>query len=240
MRIATLLSVRIVCVTLTVTLPLHADDLPEGAAGVIERLNQRVAQVERQADAQIADVMREVYTIEDEAADEARELTVEAIDKLQALQEDYTRDGMLDEAVTIREMIRSLESELDGVEIVQAPDTISYDDEVGTVFYYRVTGNGAYGGVWGTDIYTFDSYIAAAAVHVGAVQSGETGIVKMTVMPGQESYEGTERYGVTSGGYGNYALSYRIEAASPIVRAHARQAETNAAATNPDEPNEEQ
>lgn len=226
--------------TLAAIVPLHADDLPEGAAGVLDRLNQQVAQVERNADAQIADVMRQVYAIEDGAADEARELTVDAIGKLKALQEEYTRNGMLDEAVAIRERVQSMEAELDGVEIVAAPNTIAYDDEVGTVFYYRVTGDADYGGIWGTDVYTYDSLIPVAAVHIGAVRDGESGIVKVTVLPGQESYAGTERNGVTSYEYGNYSLSYSIEPASPIVRAHARRAELNNDEPNAEEPNAEQ
>jgi hypothetical protein len=219
---------------------LIADDLPEGGAGVLDQLNESVAQVERQAEARIADVTREIYAIEDEAAAEARELTLEAIDKLKALQEDYTRDGMLDEAVAIREIVRSLEAELESVEIVIAPSTIDYNAEVGTIYYFRVTGDSQYGSVWGTDVYTYDSYIAVAAVHAGALRHGESGIVKVTVLPGQEMYQGSERNGVTSYEYGKYSLSYKIEPASPVVRAQARREEMNEGSSETDAPNEEQ
>ena len=88
----------------------NADDLPVNVANVMERLNQQVAQVERAAEAQIADVMRQVYAIEDEAAAEARELTIEAIDKLKMLQEQYTRDGQLDEAPLTFEELNKIKS----------------------------------------------------------------------------------------------------------------------------------
>lgn len=81
----------------------------------------------------------------------------------------------------------------------------------------------------------YDSYISVSAVHVGAVQDGESGIVKVTVMPGQESYAGIERNGVTSYDYGDYSLSYHIEPASPIVRALARRAEMNTEEPNPEQ-----
>jgi hypothetical protein len=205
----------------------RADDLPQGAAGVIEQLNQDVAQVERQAEAQISDVMRRIYAIEDEAAEDARKLTVAAIDQLQALQEEFTREGKLDEALAIREMVETMEDELDGVEIVEFPGYIDYDEEPGTVFYFRVTGDADYGSAWGSGIYTYDSQLGVAAVHSGALRDGESGIVRVTILPGQESYTGSERHGVESYEYGSYSLSYRVEPAGPVVRAQARRAEMN-------------
>lgn len=206
----------------------RGDELPNGAANVLERLNQQVTRVERTAEAQIADVMRQVYAIEDEAAEEARSMTVEAIDKLKMLQEQYTRDGMLDDALAVRELVRSMEAELEGVEITDAPQTIGYNSEVGQIFYYRLTGDADYGSVWGSGIYTYDSFLAVAAVHAGVLRDGESGLVKVTVLPGQENYLGEERHGITSYEYGMYSLSYRIEAASPVVRSLARRAQINA------------
>jgi hypothetical protein len=71
---------------------------------------------------------------------------------------------------------------------------------------------GATGGaVWGTDVYTDDSSIPAAAVHAGVLKDGETGIVQITMLPGQESYAGSNRNRVESGSWGHWDGSFRIE-----------------------------
>ena len=80
----------------------------------------------------------------------------------------------------------------------------------GAVVYFRVTGSGA-GRVWGTGTYTIDSSVATAAVHAGILSAGQTGIVKVTVLPGRSSYEGSTRYGVTTAGYGSYGGSFSLE-----------------------------
>lgn len=69
------------------------------------------------------------------------------------------------------------------------------------------------GSVWGTDIYTADSTIAAASVHAGLLRPGEAGPVLMQILPGQNSYTGSTRNGVTSASYGSYPLSYSL---SPV------------------------
>ena len=44
--------------------------------------------------------------------------------------------------------------------------------------------------MWGTDVYTADASLAAAAVHAGVLKVGQTGIVKVTTIPQQPSFEG--------------------------------------------------
>lgn len=80
----------------------------------------------------------------------------------------------------------------------------------GTTYYFRVTGV-TDASVWGTDIYTGDSALAAAAVHAGAVKAGETAVVRVTVMPPLAQYQGSVRNGVTSHDYGRYGTAYRVE-----------------------------
>ncbi len=64
--------------------------------------------------------------------------------------------------------------------------------------YTMVITGSASGNVWGTDIYTHDSSLAAAAVHAGVVGVGETRTVIVRVLPGQSSYTGSTRNGITS------------------------------------------
>jgi hypothetical protein len=80
----------------------------------------------------------------------------------------------------------------------------------GTTYYFRVTG-AADGMVWGTDVYTGDSVVTTAAVHAGAVNLGETAVVRVTVMPPLAHYPGSVRHGVTSHDYGRYGAAYRVD-----------------------------
>lgn len=92
--------------------------------------------------------------------------------------------------------------------MAETPVFIS-DQRVGTIFEVTITGN-AYGNVWGTDIYTADSNVNTAAVHAGVLRHGETGKVRIEVLPGQDRYVGSTRNGVRSSDYGSYPLSFRF------------------------------
>ena len=83
-------------------------------------------------------------------------------------------------------------------------------DAVGATYYFRVTGV-LEGQLWGTDTYTRDSTIGAAAVHAGLLKAGESGYLKVTVVAPLESYAGTTRNGVTSSEYGNFPHAWRME-----------------------------
>ena len=54
-------------------------------------------------------------------------------------------------------------------------------DTVGVTYYFRITG-AAEGQVWGTDTYTRDSILAAAAVHCGLVKPGEKAVLRVEVV----------------------------------------------------------
>ena len=86
-----------------------------------------------------------------------------------------------------------------------------YRGQHDTVLYFEITGDLG-GSIWGTGVYTDDSTLGTAAVHAGILEVGETAIVKVTILPGQESYESTEQNSVVSQSYGAWTGSYRIEA----------------------------
>ncbi|MDC0325228.1 LCCL domain-containing protein [bacterium] len=90
----------------------------------------------------------------------------------------------------------------------------AYRSKIGEVFFFMVTGREG-SSLWGTDIYTDDSDIGVAAVHTGIIQPGETAILKVTILPGQDSYESSERNGITSSSYGQWTASYRFETYNP-------------------------
>ena len=89
------------------------------------------------------------------------------------------------------------------------------DAKAGDSMFFKLIGKTSGGSVWGTDTYTTDSALAIVAVHAGVLKNGEEGIVKVTFTPGQDTYEGTTRSGVTSSSWGSYQMSYTVEAAMP-------------------------
>ena len=68
------------------------------------------------------------------------------------------------------------------------------------------------GFVWGSNPYTADSHVATAAVHAGVLRPGESGVVFVTILPGQQLYPGSIKNGVNSVQWNSFGLSYRIQA----------------------------
>ena len=79
----------------------------------------------------------------------------------------------------------------------------------GQPLVFRVTGS-TDGTVWGSDVYTDDSSIAAAAVHAGLLRPGETGTIMMTVQEGAPSYSASSRNGIDSSNYGEWGRSFTM------------------------------
>jgi hypothetical protein len=90
-----------------------------------------------------------------------------------------------------------------------APATMAaYQQQYGKELTFAVTGaalapNGNVG-VWGTDLYTLDSQVAAAAVHAGLAKPGETVAVRVRVVASPPQFVASSRHGVNSTAYGNY------------------------------------
>ncbi|MBN9521716.1 hypothetical protein J0H58_24910 [bacterium] len=73
---------------------------------------------------------------------------------------------------------------------------------VGTITAPQPSAQGS--GVWGTDVYTLDSNIAAAALHAGVAQPGQTVVVRVRVVASPAQFVPSTRNGVSSAGYGTY------------------------------------
>lgn len=67
------------------------------------------------------------------------------------------------------------------------------------------------GALWGTDRYTGDSSLEAAAVHSGALRVGERATVIVTRVPPLERYEASYRNGLQSSAWGAYPTCFTIE-----------------------------
>ncbi|HZZ77282.1 MAG TPA: LCCL domain-containing protein [Gemmataceae bacterium] len=72
-----------------------------------------------------------------------------------------------------------------------------YADWFGARLTFVVTGVSD-AGVFGTRIYTLDSSLAAAAVHAGLVQVGETKVVRVEIIPSPARFAGSAQHGVES------------------------------------------
>jgi len=167
----------------------------------------------------------------------------ETIQQLQAMQDAHTRAGRLDEAIAVRDYIRQLQRQAESAPAADA-DTVLVDperrqvttishqsilpnpgdltrfrDRIGQTFFVSLTA-GVVGSVWGSDIYTDDSTLSVAAVHAGVLQPGETGIVRVTMLPGRTHYTGTLRNGVRTDEYEQWGGSYRVTSATgpaPVI-----------------------
>ncbi len=60
------------------------------------------------------------------------------------------------------------------------------------------------GVIYGTDMYTLDSCLATAAVHAGVLKAGQTGAVRVAILPSPPRFEGSTRHGITSESWDEY------------------------------------
>jgi hypothetical protein len=164
-----------------------SEELPADAVRVVEDFHKGAMAIQKKAD------------------EEIQPLRKRAILKLKALQDKYCREARLDEALAIREKIKEIKG------ILPDPGQLRISPaDIGKVFHFEVVGN-PQGAVWGTEVYTSDSRLAAAAVHAGVLQIGQKGVVTVRVLPGQKSYQGSTANGVTSRDWGKWSLSYTVE-----------------------------
>lgn len=69
--------------------------------------------------------------------------------------------------------------------------------------------------IWGVELYTDDSSICTAAVHVGLITFDEGGTVTYEIAPGEDRYESGIANGITSASYGSWGGSFLFPDAPP-------------------------
>ena len=79
---------------------------------------------------------------------------------------------------------------------------------VGDRITLRLPPNGSASRVWGTGLYTADSSIGTAAVHMGLITFASGGEVTIEIQEGHSSYVGSIRNDVESTSYGVWGLSF--------------------------------
>jgi len=143
--------------------------------------------------------------IRQRAEDEINPFRKQVIRKLKSLQDKYTRAAMLDEALAVRDEIRALRGVRPDPGYLRA-----VDGQIGKRLLFEVTGS-LNGSIWGSEVYTSDSHLGAAAVHAGLLKPGEHGVVLVRILPGQKSYQGSTANGVNSNAYGPWSVSFTVE-----------------------------
>lgn len=80
----------------------------------------------------------------------------------------------------------------------------------GDWFHVLCPAGGKPGPVWGTDVYSDDSSICGAGVHAGRASLESGTMVTVEIRPGQATYTGSVRNGVTSGSRGASPGSFAV------------------------------
>ncbi|MFN2384414.1 MAG: LCCL domain-containing protein, partial [Gemmatimonadota bacterium] len=96
-----------------------------------------------------------------------------------------------------------------------ATNATDHRGQNGQRFDYACPPGGAGGSVWGTDVYTDDTSVCTAAVHVGLITFASGGRVTIEIRAGESSYRGSQRNGVQSSDYGSWSGSFFFPAATP-------------------------
>lgn len=81
--------------------------------------------------------------------------------------------------------------------------------EVGKRFTFVCpASDGAKASVYGTDVYTSDSPVCAAAIHAGVLTPNQVGAVTIVMGAGAKSFTGSKRNGITTRSLGPWGASY--------------------------------
>ena len=149
------------------------------------------------------------------------------VEQLRFLQLTYRDAGRAEDAAAIAAQVRALQQRIPAVsgsataELVNeglpnrdAPVTMSlFRDKAGETLSFAIRGRDDQP-VWGTTTYTDDSGLETAAVHAGLLRAGQSGIVKVSPLPGQDRYDATNQNGVQSNAYARQRGSYRFAGVS--------------------------
>jgi hypothetical protein len=196
---------------------LTLDDLPAEARAMIDEAEGELVELraaaEQQTDEIRARAERAVAEVNARTAEQVRTRRRRLLERLKPLQDSLAKKGKLDEALAVRDRIRALKGEL--MQAQQDPGTLAAlpQQPTGTQVLFTLTGSSD-GMVWGSDVYTHDSDLSAAAVHAGALREGERGVVRVTYVDTLNvAFTGSQRNGVWSEPYGPWPAGFRVERA---------------------------
>ncbi len=135
--------------------------------------------------------------------------------------------------VTLSEQLDTAKLFSSAISIATANDMTAYSEtDIGKIYKMTITGNTG-GTIWGTNIYTNDSYIPKAAVHAGVITAGQTKDVYIKIVEGLNDYPGTTQNGVTSDVWGAWGLSYQFVSEPSSYKATITPGQVEWSYTNP-------
>jgi hypothetical protein len=179
----------------------RATALPPAAAEIMDAFEKNAAALQQKAEERLQKVRDKADV------------------QLKMIQDKFCKEDKLDEAIAIRDTRRLIQ-----LGVTNARPDPGYlhaeASDIGKVWYFEVVGN-AREFTWGTEVYTSDAHLGASAVHAGVLADGQKGIVKVTILPGQNSYPSTTRNGVTSQAWGVWGVSFKVERLPGLVRSAA-------------------
>ncbi|MFO0846433.1 MAG: LCCL domain-containing protein [Gemmataceae bacterium] len=192
---------------------LTLDELPREAREAIDASDREIADLRRQAELQAAEIRARADQAAAEVEDRAgqvRQAPARCFTLLRPIQDRLARDGRLDEgAGGPRAGPLAACQPAPGP---ARPGNLSHlpEPRVGASLLFEVAGS-TDGVVWGSDVYTSDSALAAVAVHAGVLADGERGVVRVTFVDALNvEFVGSERNGVWSQDYGPWPIGFRI------------------------------
>jgi hypothetical protein len=145
------------------------------------------------------------------------------VEQLRFLQLTYRDSGHAEEAAAVAANVRLIQQRVSSlprtatVELVNEglptrdlPVAMSaFRNNTGETLSFAIRGRDDQP-VWGTTTYTDDSGFETAAVHAGFLRAGQSGIVKVRPLPGQDRYDATNQNGIQSGPYGPQRGSFQF------------------------------
>jgi predicted nucleic acid-binding protein len=190
------------------------EDLPTEAAALLVAFETEAAAVRAEVDDEArrlhAEVEAKMAKSRAGIGERVEQKAVALLERLRPLQRRYLEEGMLDEALAVREAIRHVRKRL-GAELPSPMSLAGFEGRSGERLSFTVQGNTTLP-VWGTDLYTLDSRLASAAVHAGVLLPGETRVIHVQIedTSGVARFEGSSRNGVTSLAWGPYRAGFRV------------------------------
>ncbi len=191
-------------------------EIPAEARDIIDKAERLLREIQHKLNQDTEDIneraQKEIAALQKRARQKLRLQRLQLLDQLKPMMEAFAREGKLEEALALHEHLRKLRGDTMGLR----PDPgslLDYHQAIGKTFMFEVSGS-TQGPLWGTEVYTADSYLATAAVHAGVLRQGERGYLRVSVvdMTGM-IIEGSERNGVWSNSWGPYPFGFRVDRA---------------------------
>jgi hypothetical protein len=148
---------------------------------------------------------------DDESADETTTTQDETTSTTAPEETTTTEDDDADTTTTAAGTATTIAAEID--EAWRATAVEFRADTPGTEHEFDCPPDGFEDSVWGTDIYTDDSSVCTAAVHAGFITFEDGGTVTISIEGPQESFDASERNGVTSLEYPAWPGSFSVVSA---------------------------